>query len=77
MLDFRRLTPALLETWSETLEVYAGAEKDVMFFCGGKRGGLVDLEKGKLHSKHWMMLVKATSILCERPFAMAIIDRME
>ena len=36
VLDFRRLTPQLLENWSETLEAHAGAERDVIFFCDGK-----------------------------------------
>ena len=31
VVDFRRLTPQLLENWNETLEAHAGVERDEVF----------------------------------------------
>ena len=36
VIDFRRLTPQLLDNWSETIEAHTGAERDIIFFCDGK-----------------------------------------
>ena len=35
VVDYRRLTPALLQEWSETIEARSGCAKDFLFFTDG------------------------------------------
>ena len=74
VLDFCRLTPALLEAWSETLEARTGAEKDLLFFCDGKAWRTCRRGRGKVARNMLDNIGENNINLMQRPIAMTIVD---
>ena len=76
VLDYRRLTPALLEEWIQTMESHCGAAHDFLFFTDGKPWRTCRPGKGKAANDVMSQVGDSDTNLVQKNVAMAIMDSM-